>query len=362
MLWRKVLFVIAICMFVASNLAAAIPEAWNKLFPAGLIDRDGNPVAVDTLAGKYIGIYYAADWCSSCKGFSPGMVAFRNANASEFEVVFVSSDKNKAEQFKYMKNLDMQWPAVEYRSPAALALRERFKVSSIPTLVVLSPDGGLITVAGRAYVENDPEAAMNLWKSTEPSPLPFEAVAPSLAGSVDRLKTLDQQLVEEVRLRQSMPRHGLIEGTIGEKSYSVAFDKTSLTIKGQAGEKVIDIQVDAEGHTMKGFAHGTPVDIVTYLNPDEHRQEGEVYGIFYWNGINWPAGQSMGGVSCSILELFWNVENGTLNGYLGERKLDLRMDAASSRMTGELFGRKVDLQFTDLDITDFVRHFYLFLK
>jgi len=31
-------------------------------------------------------------------------------------------------------------------------------------------------------------------------------------------------------------------------------------------------------------------------------------------------------------------------------------------MNGELFGRKVDSQFTGFDITYFVCHFYLFLK
>lgn len=138
--------------------------SWSTMFPNGLIDAAGNAVDLSVLDGKIIGVYFSAHWCPPCRGFTPKLVAFRNRNASDFEVVFVSSDKSAAEMKGYMAETGMKWPAVKYGSAPANALKQKFNIRGIPTLVVLSPSGKIINPNGRQDVQTSPDTCLDSWK------------------------------------------------------------------------------------------------------------------------------------------------------------------------------------------------------
>ncbi|MFZ5949790.1 MAG: thioredoxin-like domain-containing protein [Candidatus Rifleibacteriota bacterium] len=364
MVWRKA-FLVLLLVFIAGSsfsFAAQTSSVWNDLFPQGLLDRNGNKVSLDTLNGKFVGIYFAAQWCSSCKSFSPLLVPFRNEQNDRFEVVFVSADKNKQAQFAYMNEMGMAWPTLEYRSAPALALKSRFEITSIPTLVVLSPNGELITRDGTPDVRKNPAEALNKWESTTPTPLPFSIVADQTPLSAGRLENLDAAIINEVNAARSIPKLGWIKGTIGSKDYYVAINRTEWTIKGNAGDKPFDIKIDHENKTIRGYAHDSGVDLTFTWTPEKYSLEGEAYGYPYWINLNWPTGDSMGGISCSMLEFFWNTDTGVVTGVLGERKANLKFDKISGRLTGDFFNRKLDLQITNLELSDFLQYNYLFLK
>ncbi|MEW6709645.1 MAG: thioredoxin-like domain-containing protein [Candidatus Riflebacteria bacterium] len=364
MAWRKAFFVVFLMFALSSSIAFAAQthSVWQDLFPQGLLDRNGNSVSLDSLNGKYVGIYFAAQWCSSCKTFSPLLVPFRNEHNDRFEVVFVSADKNKQAQFAYMNEMGMAWPTLEYRSAPALALKSRFEITSIPTLVVLSPNGELITRDGTPDVRKNPAEALNKWESTTPTPLPFSMVADQTPLKAGRLESLDAAVINEVNAIRSIPKLGWIKGTIGNKDYYVAINRTEWSIKGNAGEKPFDIKIDHENKTIRGYAHDSGVDLTFSWAPEQYTAEGETYGYPYWLNINWPAGEATGGISCSMLEFNWNADNGVLNGSLSDRKANLKFDKVSGRLTGDFFNRKLDLQITNLDLTDFMQYIYLFLK
>ena len=362
MIWRKTLFALVILLCVSASLAAQTPSIWKELFPLGLVDSDGKEVAIETLSGKYVGIYFAGQWCSSCKVFSPLLVPFRNEHANQFEVVFVSSDKNKAAQFAYMKEVNMPWPTLEYRSAPALSLKSRFEVTTIPTLIVLSPTGELITREGRADVQNAPADAMAKWLGITPSPLPYSVSTSPLSGGINRLADLDHQVIDEVNTLRAIPRQGWIKGTVGSKDYFVAFDRNAWTIKGNAGERPFDIKIDHDNKTIQGYAHDSGVDLTFTWSPEEYSLEGDAYGSPYWININWPTQNAMGGLSCSMLEFNWNMDSGVITGFLADRKATMKFDKASGRLTGDFFNKPLDLQMTNLDLSDFIQHAYLFLK
>ena len=358
---RKALFVLVLILCVSSSLLAQTPTVWKELFPLGLLNSDGKEVSLETLNGKYIGIYFAGQWCSGCRAFSPKLVPFRNSHADQFEVVYVSSDKNKAAQFAYMKEVSMPWPTLEFRSAPALALKARFEVTTIPTMIILSPAGELITLDGRGDVENFPAEAMARWLNTTPSPLPYSVAASPLSGD-NRLATLDRQVIDEVNTRRAIPKQGWIKGTVGNKEYFVAFDRTAWTIKGNVGDKPIDIKIDHDKKTIQGYSHDSGVDLAFTWSTEEYGLEGDVYGYPYWLTINWPTGNAMGGLSCSMLEFNWNMDTGVITGFLADRKAYMKYDKVTGRLTGDLFTRPIDLQITNLDLHDFIQHAYLFLK
>ena len=65
-------------------------------------------------AGKVVGIYFSAHWCPPCRGFTPELVKFYNANheGKNFEIIFVSSDRDE-KSFKEYYN-DMPWLALAF--------------------------------------------------------------------------------------------------------------------------------------------------------------------------------------------------------------------------------------------------------
>ena len=84
-----------------------------------LIRQNGDKVPINTLCGKdkILGIYFSAEWCPPCKGFTPKLVEFYKTFGDKgsnikFEVVFVSWDKDETaykEHFETMPWLALPW-------------------------------------------------------------------------------------------------------------------------------------------------------------------------------------------------------------------------------------------------------------
>ncbi|MBE7464363.1 MAG: redoxin family protein [Planctomycetes bacterium] len=143
--------------------AAADQNPWAAMFPEGLQDVNGNPVDPATLKGKMVGLYFSAHWCPPCRAFTPKLVEFRNANAAGFEIVFVSSDKSPADQKKYMTETKMQWPTIKLNGDTSKKLKQEHGIRGIPSLIILGPDGNVVTKDGRGDVMSNPSGALAKW-------------------------------------------------------------------------------------------------------------------------------------------------------------------------------------------------------
>jgi len=131
----------------------------------------GNKADVATseaLAGKVVGIYFSAHWCPPCRGFTPKLAeAYTKyvAAGKNFEIVFVSSDKNQQAFDEYFG--DMPWLALPFEERERKeALSKKFKVRGIPSLVIVDEDGSTITTDGRSAVMEDAEGAKFPWRPT----------------------------------------------------------------------------------------------------------------------------------------------------------------------------------------------------
>lgn len=93
-----------------------------------------------------------------------------------FEIVFVSSDRDNGSFAEYFS--EMPWLALPFADrDRKQKLSQQFRVTGIPCLVILGPDGQLITSEGVEDVSNDPEGANFPWK-----PIPF---AEAFSGPVE---------------------------------------------------------------------------------------------------------------------------------------------------------------------------------
>ena len=92
-----------------------------KLIGETVIGKDGTKVEVSTLAGegKVLGLYFSAHWCPPCRAFTPQLGEFYkkvkdSANGPNFEIVFVSSDRDEQSFKDYFG--EMPWHALEWGS------------------------------------------------------------------------------------------------------------------------------------------------------------------------------------------------------------------------------------------------------
>ena len=106
---------------------------------------------------KLIGLFFAGNWCPSCRKFTPELIEYYNravAAHPEFEIVFVSSDRSAAAMEKYMRDSNMPWPAVKYEKIAEKEELKRYKGDGIPCLVLVDASGRVISdsYAGKTYL------------------------------------------------------------------------------------------------------------------------------------------------------------------------------------------------------------------
>lgn len=93
-------------------------------------------------------VYFGAHWCPPCVKFSPKLVTayqdLKRTYGEEFEVIFVSCDRDGSEQKTYVEKVGMPWPIVKFSSLGAVESVQRWAASGIPNLVALTSDGGLL--------------------------------------------------------------------------------------------------------------------------------------------------------------------------------------------------------------------------
>jgi len=141
--------------------------AFKSIFGDKLMGKSGEVVTEEALAGKAgVLVYFSAHWCPPCRGFTPKLAEFykKHAEAKNFEVVFVSGDRDEGAFKEYYG--EQPWLALPYeKRDEKAALNKKYKVQGIPSLVVLGPDGALITKEGRSKItENFEDCAGFPWK------------------------------------------------------------------------------------------------------------------------------------------------------------------------------------------------------
>lgn len=135
----------------------------------GLTAASGGPV--ESLAGKRVGLYFAAGWCPMCTSFEPDLVAWRR-DQTDVDLVYVPSDGDAAQAAARASALG----AISLADPAKAAdLKRRFAVwagreksefgdgrrAGVPAIVVIGSDD----LAELAFLDAESRgaAALEAW-------------------------------------------------------------------------------------------------------------------------------------------------------------------------------------------------------
>ncbi len=118
----------------------------QTLIPFEMEDRNGKMFKLtDISAGRYLLIDFWASWCGPCRRENPNLVAnyydFRNEN---FEILGISLDQNKEDWIKAINEDNLTWPQLSDLKGWDCHAAHLYGVLSIPSNVLLDPDGIII--------------------------------------------------------------------------------------------------------------------------------------------------------------------------------------------------------------------------
>ena len=128
----------------------------------------GSQQLTDAFQGiKFVGLYFGAHWAPCCRRFQDTLrtkYGEINANAKEFEVIFVSKDGNQ-NHFD-MNFANHPWLAIKYDDEARKkSLEQKFGIMEIPKLIVCDPQGKQISENGVADLNtHQSDAIVEAWE------------------------------------------------------------------------------------------------------------------------------------------------------------------------------------------------------
>lgn len=192
---------------MTAHVRPAEAPNWEKFFPNGLINAEGEKVSPQSLGGKIVCLYFSAAWCGPCKAVTPKLAALHEQSKGALEVVFVSQDRSEAEQLKYMREAKMKWPAVKwanYKDEAGNEVRSlisKYQAWGIPAVVVLSRAGEMVDGDARMKVQMLPENYIKYLQEYD-----YEEVAKSYRAEREKkgeiiTKAQEQEYIQRVRSR-----------------------------------------------------------------------------------------------------------------------------------------------------------------
>eukprot|EP00624_Nannochloropsis_granulata_P005047 evm.model.NODE_35720_length_30909_cov_25.476009.5 len=144
-----------------------------------LVDAQQQQFGLDSLSGYYVGVFFGCKTSVSCLSFTRFLattyerVRARAASATAagapampFCVLYVSQDRSGADFWEFFRSMPGTWLAIPYPENALRAeVRHLFNASSVPTLIMVGPDGRVITAEGRARVLADPMGEHFPWSA-----------------------------------------------------------------------------------------------------------------------------------------------------------------------------------------------------
>jgi len=135
----------------ASRPSAAAGNVMARLLDGMLVRMDNGSLAPYDARNlgnkKFVAVYFSASWCGPCRKFTPAFVDWYKRAKSfsdDFEVVFVSRDRDELSMKNYMANDRMEWPAVSFARGQNNPLL-KYAGNGIPCLVILDGSGSVVS-------------------------------------------------------------------------------------------------------------------------------------------------------------------------------------------------------------------------
>jgi len=162
-----------------------VPKSLGELLSGPFLKKDDTTVGSEAIEGKTLGLYFSAHWCPPCRGFTPQLKTFYEeykALDPNFEIVFVSSDKDEQSMLDYFKNDHGDYLALPFAKRAEKdEISKMFDVDGIPSFAVIGPDGHILNANARGKISGGAGGVMA--SGWEPPAVGDMAEGPEAAGT-----------------------------------------------------------------------------------------------------------------------------------------------------------------------------------
>ncbi|MDR2845165.1 MAG: thioredoxin fold domain-containing protein [Puniceicoccales bacterium] len=130
----------------AANGTGQYHAALLDSIEGAVINARGEADVAPLRTKPYLFIYFSASWCPPCRKFTPELVAFYNKyhKDGDFDLLFVSRDRNQEAMDSYMKGDKMPWTGLKLGSTTTHELVKKYNVRGIPCLVLLDGNDNVI--------------------------------------------------------------------------------------------------------------------------------------------------------------------------------------------------------------------------
>ncbi len=118
--------------------------------------------AEDYLSDKSVTIlYFSAGWCPPCRKFSPLLSELAKKN-SDVACIFVSHDRAEGDMRQFAKG--KHFSLLPFRFKSFPVLTQVLSISMLPTVVIVSGEGRVITTWGRTAITSNRDGCVSEWK------------------------------------------------------------------------------------------------------------------------------------------------------------------------------------------------------
>ena len=125
---------------------AGVHNCFRGMLGNSVTNAAGKTIDLNILGDGLIGLYFSASWCPPCRKFTPMLAKFYQevkAAGKQFEIVFVSADRDKGSFDTYLKSHHPWW-AIPFDAPNRQNTSAYFKVNGIPRLIIFAPGGNIV--------------------------------------------------------------------------------------------------------------------------------------------------------------------------------------------------------------------------
>ena len=142
-----------------SDSASSAPSVFDEVLDGNLVKLDGKSLKryeLDQKPTEYYVFYYTASWCGPCQQFTPSLVDFYNKHKdgnSKFELVLITSDRDKDAMEGYAKSKKMPWPQLKQSKAGVFKKTFNHGVTGIPSVIVCDLEGKIVSRNGRNLAE-----------------------------------------------------------------------------------------------------------------------------------------------------------------------------------------------------------------
>ncbi|MBT9394151.1 TlpA family protein disulfide reductase [Hymenobacter sp. NST-14] len=121
----------------AAPTTPAVAAAWQPA-ELGLATLEGRPLEARRLRGKAVFVNLWATWCPPCRAEMPGIEAlYERVDTSKVAFLMISLDEKPAKARDFIRRQGFRFPVYV----PTRALPAVFATESIPTTIILAPDG-----------------------------------------------------------------------------------------------------------------------------------------------------------------------------------------------------------------------------